>query len=284
MIYYPIIDGDLLVYRCGFAGQYNEYVIYLHSVNPLGKFRYKKEMDAEIKRICEQDGYTPEHFRIEVNTIIEPVGFVLNNVKTTLTSILDRLGNPKEYSLYITGKGNFRDEVAKTKVYKGNRDKLHRPAWYKEIREYLIEHWNAFEVDGMEADDAIANKMADMHPLMAACVVSTDKDLNQVPGWHFNWVKDELYYVEPYEASRWFWLQMIMGDTTDNIQGIPGMGPKKAEKFLAEAEPYEWESLITDLYLKYYGAIEGYNVFEEHKQLIKIGGQNREAIAVLSTD
>ena len=45
-------------------------------------------------------------------------------------------------------------------------------------------------------------------------------------------VKQEFVYVTLAEANKNFWLQVLTGDTTDNIQGIPKVGPKTAEKIL----------------------------------------------------
>jgi len=67
-------------------------------------------------------------------------------------------------------------------------------------------------------------------------IATVDKDLNNTPGWHFNWNKGELYWVSEEEATYNFYRQLLTGDRTDNIQGIPGIGPKKAEKILAECD------------------------------------------------
>jgi 5'-3' exonuclease len=40
--------------------------------------------------------------------------------------------------------------------------------------------------------------------------------------------------VSEEEAIRWFYMQLLMGDSTDNIPGIPKVGPVKAAKALAE--------------------------------------------------
>ena len=66
-------------------------------------------------------------------------------------------------------------------------------------------------------------------------MVSIDKDFNQVAGWHYNFVKKEKYYVSEQEGLRFFYKQILMGDKADNIVGIKGVGPVKADKMLAEA-------------------------------------------------
>ena len=66
-------------------------------------------------------------------------------------------------------------------------------------------------------------------------IITTDKDLNMLRGKRYNFVKKEFNYVTEEQAMRFFYTQLLTGDRTDNIQGIPGIGPKKAEKMLKDA-------------------------------------------------
>jgi 5'-3' exonuclease len=64
-------------------------------------------------------------------------------------------------------------------------------------------------------------------------VVSIDKDMAQIPGWHVNPTKDDFpRWVSEEEADYFLALQWLTGDSTDGIPGLPGIGPKKAEKLL----------------------------------------------------
>ena len=67
-------------------------------------------------------------------------------------------------------------------------------------------------------------------------ICSVDKDLNQIPGWHYNFVKKEKYFVDEEQAIRTFYTQLLVGDNTDNIQGVKGIGPAKAAKILSECK------------------------------------------------
>jgi len=58
-------------------------------------------------------------------------------------------------------------------------------------------------------------------------ICAEDKDLNCIPGAHYNWVKDELYHVEPIDGMRWFYTQLITGDTADDIRGLSKKAPKR---------------------------------------------------------
>ena len=64
-------------------------------------------------------------------------------------------------------------------------------------------------------------------------VVGIDKDLLQIPGNHYNFVKRELRFVDDDEAHLLLMRQCLTGDSADNIPGIRGIGPKKADKLLS---------------------------------------------------
>ena len=61
-----------------------------------------------------------------------------------------------EWELHLTGKGNFRHDVAVTLPYKGNRKYTAKPIHYKAIRKHMVDKWDAIVTDGMEADDKLA--------------------------------------------------------------------------------------------------------------------------------
>ena len=136
-----------------------------------------------------------------------------------------------DYKAYITGKGNFRNEIAVTEPYKGNRKDAKRPVHYEAIRNHL-QRLGAELVEGQEADDAVAIEAT----INGGWIVSIDKDLDQVAGWHYNFVKHEEYYVTEEEGLRNLYTQVLTGDRTDNIIGLKGIGPKKAAKLLEDCK------------------------------------------------
>jgi hypothetical protein len=136
-----------------------------------------------------------------------------------------------DYKAYITGKGNYRNEIAVTEPYKGNRKDAKRPVHYQAIRTHL-QRLGAELVEGSEADDAVATEATKT----GGWIVSIDKDLDQVAGWHYNFVKHEEYYVTEEEGLRNLFTQVLTGDRTDNIIGLKGIGPVKAEKLLKDCK------------------------------------------------
>lgn len=143
-----------------------------------------------------------------------------------------------EYKAWITGKTNFRYDIAVTQTYKGNRKDMKKPEHYAVLREHL-QRLGAKVTEGEEADDAVAIENTRGNYWM----VHVDKDLDQLPGWHYNPIKEEKYYVTPEEGMRNFYTQVLTGDRTDHIKGLWKVGPVKAKKILedcvSEVELYQ---------------------------------------------
>jgi len=135
-------------------------------------------------------------------------------------------------AVFIKGKDNFRYEV--DAAYKGNRKDTIEPE-VKDRIDDLYEYCKDFSIqsDGGEADDycGIAAELA-LQDNKRYIVCHIDKDLDCIPGWHYNFRKDTLYYVEPEDGYRFLMMQILTGDATDNIQGLRGVGPKTAEKLI----------------------------------------------------
>jgi len=136
-----------------------------------------------------------------------------------------------DYRAYITGRRNYRNEIAVTAPYKGNRKDNAKPKHYVAIRKHL-QRLGAELIEDQEADDSVAIDAT----ASGGWIVSIDKDLDQVAGWHYNFVKHEEYYVTEEEGLRNLFTQVLTGDRVDNIIGLHGIGPKKAEKLLKDCE------------------------------------------------
>lgn len=153
-----------------------------------------------------------------------------------------------QWKLFLTGKDNFRNNIAITAVYKGNRT-APKPEHLPALRQHMMQEWGAVVVEGQEADDAIAIAATSFKE---ECVIaSVDKDLDQIAGWHYNFVKKQGYHITAEEGMRSFYKQILTGDAADNIIGLQGIGPVKAEKIL--------DALVTEeeLYAACVAAYEG---------------------------
>jgi 5'-3' exonuclease len=179
---------------------------------------------------------------IDGDILVYRIGFSVNDPEDEKFAIA-RMGNFVEkllnvddidsYTGFITGKSNYRQDIATENAYKGNRKDAKRPVHYKALREYLMNKWCFELIDGQEADDAIGIAAYAL-PENQSCIMSIDKDLDMIRGWHYNFVKQDLYHVKEEEAIKNFYMQILTGDRVDNIPGLRGIGPKKAEKILKD--------------------------------------------------
>lgn len=120
---------------------------------------------------------------------------------------------------------NFRHKLAFTKPYKGTRKvDVEARQWWALLSEHLIQKWNFQRVADIEAEDGVCianeelnNLEGDIHPKVIIC--QNDKDLDQIPGTHYNYRKREFQYITVDEANWKLYRQVITGDSTDNVPG-----------------------------------------------------------------
>lgn len=180
----------------------------------------------------------------------------LNNLMHT---ILHRTG-ATEYEAYISGQDSFRKKLEPT--YKANRVQ-ELPIWLQDCREYILSNWKGkITSDGEEADDAIGRTQAARFELdMPTTCASLDKDMLQIPGRHYRWEfsgtnggtvwtkPEEILFVTPLDGLRFFYKQMLIGDSADNVFGVKQIGPKKAEKHIESLnDEQEMFDVVRDLY------------------------------------
>lgn len=128
-------------------------------------------------------------------------------------------------------------------LYKANRVQVNDVSAEEKIirRFFELLGFPSVELDGYEADDLIGSAVKELSPQMDIVIVTGDKDLLQLinPGVSVFDSMKNLWYG-PDEALRKFGVRpdqisdylAIAGDTSDNIPGVAGIGPKGAEKLL----------------------------------------------------
>lgn len=180
--------------------------------------------------------------------VISNFDSVINLLEEKILTIQEEVWADEPPRLYLTGSNsikkflpksiaeplNFRVDVAVSKPYKGNRTQ-EKPFHYYNTILYILNHYDAKVAWGMEADDLICIDHLEDQGGTIRC--TRDKDFKGSPGNLYGWAcnrqagfgpKD----IGPEEASRFFYTQMITGDSTDNIPGLPGCGPAAAKKAL----------------------------------------------------
>jgi DNA polymerase-1 len=102
---------------------------------------------------------------------------------------------------------------------------------------------------GLEADDVMGILSTKFKG--RAVIVSIDKDMKTIPG--------KFYHLHPDKTGTWhetsekdadysFLLQALMGDAVDGYGGVPGIGPKTADKLLKKHGAV-WKT-VEDAYIK----------------------------------
>lgn len=142
--------------------------------------------------------------------------------------------------LCFTGCENFRYTVLPT--YKANRRGQPRPVLLDVLIEHAQQAWECRTEDSLEADD-VMGIMATKSP-WSYVMASTDKDLKQVPGVHYNWRTECMDQVTAPDADYWFYFQVLTGDSTDGYSGCPGVGPRRAKTVLDGAGADPWDSVV----------------------------------------
>lgn len=185
---------------------------------------------------------------------IMPDSMIQGKVDAKIKKIMEESGATSWVGYLTDSDRNFRIDVATILPYKGNREGSSKPAKWKMIREYLQSKYpdQVTEVSGIEADDQLAIDQYDgiqqhlegilkedgvlwncqpftkemIGTYESTIICSIDKDLMMVPGWHYNWNTDKRTLVSEIEGLRWFYKQLLTGDTCDNIKGLHGVGAK----------------------------------------------------------
>ena len=256
-----LIDGDILRYRIGFAAQTTYTDIYM-GADIHKSFDNKTDLNEYLKTLP-----VDAEYELVERIVADPVENCLHSVKLQLNSIIEG-AKADEYKILLTGHGNFREGLVD--YYKANRDRGKRPIHYDAITRYLIEGWNAKVVHRREADDALSilqyqwyewaeGVAAQDETHMGETIICTiDKDLDMVPGWHYNFVDDVTYWVDEEDGLRNFYFQLLEGDSSDNIPGlskITGTRRKKGEwnvhrsELLAREDEVSMWKYVKDCYL-----------------------------------
>lgn len=230
-----LIDMDLIVYMIGSVcdGKYYTYK---------GDRYTSKE---ELNRTLKEDGVDPMSIKPQTS----PLSWTKS--KVILTNYTEEILDPfDDYQGYLSGKGNFRYDVATILPYKGTRT-TEKPYHYDAIRQFLVDTYGAKVSVGQEADDEVGLAQRD-----DTVIVSTDKDLDVVPMSHYNWVTGKYYEMSEVDSNRSYFKQCLTGDGTDNILGLFGVGKKSAmcKQIDKMEDPDEMADLVYTQYAKRFGS------------------------------
>jgi len=206
---------------------------------------------------------------------VPPWDFVQESLDYKMQLIMDG-AEADDMIVYLSGKGNFRNDIAVTKPYKGNR-KDEKPWHFHNMTSVLLATYPCEVVNGMEADDAMG--IAATADPEGTIICTRDKDLRQVNGNFFSWELGNVPQYGPVRITYPGWIalndarskckgdgyffflsQLITGDVTDNIPGLRKGGPVLAYNALSSVLHsgdtdwgYRGLAVVEDLYKDRYG-------------------------------
>jgi len=167
----------------------------------------------------------------------ENLDVAIHRMETLLDHILTTTG-ADSYRAFLGSDTNFRKQIFAE--YKANRT-TPKPKWFEECKEYSIKHFNAeIAKQGLEADDELGINQSEN-----TIICSLDKDLLTVHGKHFQWAiqggaegkrwnkPDTFHEISELQGWRNFYYQCLVGDSSDNIKGVVGVGKVGAEALLS---------------------------------------------------
>jgi 5'-3' exonuclease len=199
--------------------------------------------------------------------------------------------------LYLTGPTNFRNEIAKRQKYK-ERPSL-KPWHFNNITAYMKATYDVRVSVGMEADDCMAIEQTSRPEDTIIC--TRDKDLRQVPGWHYGWelgnqaqygprFVDEMGEISLSKdrksikgcGSLFFLSQMLTGDKVDTVPGLDGVGPVKALEILDGTNTYrEGLKRVYEAYRQAYGLLAYKEMLEQGRLLWMVRKVRKDGTPVL---
>jgi DNA polymerase-1 len=126
-------------------------------------------------------------------------------------------------------------------TYKAQRPEIEDSFWVqkRQVVDLIAKHLPVIltKHPDYEADDVIAHLAQHHHNEDRITIVSTDTDFIQLVSATdhrislYSPIKDVFVSAPAYDYVHW---KALRGDGADNIKGIPGIGDKRAEKFVTE--------------------------------------------------
>ena len=147
-----------------------------------------------------------------------------------------KIAGCKDVCVTFSGAHNFRKLILPT--YKASRAGKGKPPGYWATVASVSERFPTQTVDGLEGDDLLGILATTDKYREASIILSEDKDMKTIPTRVMRPLRDRKPVAYAQHEADYYWLmQTLTGDSTDEYKGIPGMGPKGAEKLLGATPP-----------------------------------------------
>lgn len=235
-----IIDGDVLAYN---------------AFRPRWHTKRKRGHDGKAIQIYDENGVRiPIEYSAKENAMYFLESW--ENFKADVKALLDTV-YCTDYVLAVANAQAPTTRYSLFPEYKANRSSSQpelKPL-VADMRRMIVTDGYGIYADNCETDDFIsiwAHECMSVNRDYVIC--SIDKDLLCLPGKHYRIHKKEYTNVDPETGMRFYYQQIISGDPTDNIAGVPGLGPIKSERIIAGcADEAAMQEAVVDAYLSAFG-------------------------------
>lgn len=172
----------------------------------------------------------------------KPVSEMMHNHDVAVETLRLLAGAERAVSHLTASNGDKgkRYELAIQREYQANRKDKEKPVNLGLIKDWMVTNRGAINHITQEADDGLAQanvSAIEKGKAHLSVLVSKDKDLQMVPGYHLNWELGGLEYVDGFgyidldrsksspkivgKGTAYFFCQLLTGDSADNIAGLP---------------------------------------------------------------
>lgn len=242
-----VVDADTILYASAAQQQLNKCLATNIEYGSQRLFESKTAFNDWAKEHNrKKDNYSFETIS-EIKPGAEP-RFAFQAIKQKVDKIIEAAGCD-DYVLCIEGEGNFRKDFKSRFVdYKGQRRP--KPILFEECREFFLKKYKKRVVlaEQKETDDVVnimawesynkgvaSKDKSKCNVVLAYC----DKDLAaNSRGWMLNYNKLEegIFWNDAFTQSYNFAVQLLVGDSADNIPGIEKLSPITKERFNIKVE------------------------------------------------
>jgi 5'-3' exonuclease len=141
--------------------------------------------------------------------------------------------------------------------------KIVKQLWVQSIQYYLewiTDNFKTQSYPNLEGDDVIGI-LATGDYKDKAVIVSGDKDMRTITGWHCFIIDDSIEFVDANKADYNFCTQVLVGDQADGYKGCVGVGAVKASRVLLDKKNIDelWTAVIDEFLRNKYVADDAYH-------------------------
>ena len=228
-------------------------------------------------------------YLVDASNVIKKMYFSKNrDWNLALDTLIDRFEKIEEYGdrlifcLDSIGCGTYRKEVSSE--YKATRTPDHDANAFTRYAELnLNDEYKCYMSPGYEADDVVCT-FCHLYPNEKIRIMSSDKDFysllenNRIEITKHIWklsdtytAKDLLSEFNIHKPAYFNNIKALMGDGSDNIEGLKGVGPKTACKLISRCRSQEEIDNVVfqtypdfyDKYVKNYKLVYKYDIDED---------------------